>query len=197
MAPFLFDIYTLSSLISCSSNQDSSDITFEIENGAEIPEGYLVVEIGDSKIAVDTSRASQVYDEEGNLIYENPTYQSDSFQVGSNLNGDVIYRLQKNDLGTYIKTEVFKYEYKSELYSVSISSDTIELGDEVILFVRGNHPNYSAFRVSNFDTIRLSDNQNYRPEIHLTPESSGVYPIHGFIKLSKSIVPFEYKVVVE
>ncbi|MBC3539261.1 hypothetical protein ACFSC6_07880 [Rufibacter sediminis] len=75
------------------------------------------------EMRADSSLVS-VYDEDGNLIYTRQDTASETTkQVNTSLNGMVFYKLARGK--EYVKTEVFKYDYRKENYYVTFSNDTV------------------------------------------------------------------------
>ncbi|KAA3436844.1 hypothetical protein [Rufibacter hautae] len=67
-----------------------------------------------------------VFDEDGNLEYSRQdTARETTKQVNTSLNGLVFYKLAHGKNKGYVKTEVFKYDYRKEDYYVTFSNDTV------------------------------------------------------------------------
>ncbi|WP_210465929.1 hypothetical protein [Rufibacter roseolus] len=67
-----------------------------------------------------------VSDEDGNLEYtRQDTARETTKQVNTSLNGVVFYKLAHGKNKGYVKTEVFKYDYRKENFYVTFSNDTV------------------------------------------------------------------------
>lgn len=176
-------------IISCNKDKPKDDEIVYLEDLSELDSGALV----------------RIVDKDGNVIRDDfASSKNNIWMESSDLNGDIFYDFVSDSSRQKTKIRAFKYDYRTEYFSVDMNNDTIPLGDEFVGYIgfemkNGNRAiidteDRQVIIKESIDQNASSDYQVYQHKVDAN--DTGTYDFKGKIVIGEEEFPFEYKYVV-
>ena len=189
MRQFISVLIICSTIVSCNKDKPSNSEVVYVDDLSQLDSGALV----------------RIVDKDGKVIRDDfASRMNNTWMAKDGLNGDIFYDFEIDSSGNKIKTRAFKYDYRSEYFSVDINNDTLYLGDHFVGYIsfKMENGNEAIIDTKNSQVIikegtsqdRLSGYQVY--EHRIVTKSIGAKDFKGKIIIDGEEYPFEYKYVV-
>ena len=104
------------------------------------------------------------------------------FRANQILNENAFARYLKTEMGLH-KNEIFKPDFISDLYRVSIETDTIKCGNPLIVKIWLSYPDNSSFIIKNKEYITDKTKKEFKLKINSSCSRLGINSFVGLLKV--------------